>query len=719
VSKLDILEKIYTDPTLAKMRGEQFQIENMGSLLGRYGLEISPNQYLRELLENAFEALARRKNWGDEKPQVSIHPEWNAFNQLGVCRFVISDNGIGFPGKETLKKQCKFISSTGNSEKVQLRDGNFGQGGRISTVYWNFHGIIYASWHKGEGWMVRIRINKETGQPELAPFPIELSDGTTDYVTAVPAPDEYKYETIKDNGTTVILMGNTGKEHTYFGPFPDLIKTTAGKGRKHKLTGGIYSMHKFLNHRYHELPVVEVNGQNVKPAVSIFVSTSDLDEWPRTTQDAKQKSKGGKRYTFKRQIHGFDYYQSTAIASGIIEGPGDDPDFTIFWHLHDKKVVDARPNSVLRSLTQIGVLHHHEIYENDFDNQVNLYNLFGIYRRPVQKRVSILIMPRVATDDDPRGVSPDGGRSRLIWNDPATRSSKPPIALWAQTFEDNMPEQIKTALAELSEDDESTGELNKKLKKDLKPYLEHLRRHYYKPADDGDKNIGGNSGTNDTDTGNIESTTNTGGAGGSGDTDTTETTETTNTGGGGGGGGGTTFRLPAADDGGETKVKRVNKKVSLPEVIPLSQEEAEAEGIREDQVGRYVEEKHIILFNTGWTISKEQTLKHASKHRDLPGIYELVSAQVLLCYSTSMIEKILEHYKRKGSDNWPVDTWKAQLSVDALTFACSDRLSADVRINGSLGQRVGKMRREITAKTVKLVKSSKNVGVAAVPKKQK
>ena len=119
-------------------------------------MELSPNQYLRELLENAFEALNRREDWGDEFPQVQIHPEWNEFDRSGVCQFVMCDNGVGFPNASALVSQCKTMMSTGNSDTVSLRDGNFGMGGRISTLYWNSYGVIYASWHKGEGWMIEL-----------------------------------------------------------------------------------------------------------------------------------------------------------------------------------------------------------------------------------------------------------------------------------------------------------------------------------------------------------------------------------------------------------------------------------------------------------------------------------------------------------------------------------------------------------------------------------
>jgi hypothetical protein len=712
-SVVENLYEVFNDPIVDARRGEQLRVENIFALLSRYGLELPPSQYLRELVENSLEALARRENWEGpdgktEAPLIRIHPAWNAFEKYGACQFALIDNGVGFLGKENLRDQSKTLVKTGNAENVSLYEGNFGQGGRISTLYWNPYGVIYASWHKGEGWMIRLRINPSTGQPELFEFPVEGPDGSREYEAVIPAPDEFKFGTIKENGTAVVLLGKDGKSHTYGGPAKKLL----GKGvqaRSFKVLGGMYSIHHYLNNRFYTLP--SINGVPVR--LSVFTHNGPYEEWPRTAEEARGKTKEREdgttyRNTSVRRIHGWRYYQEQLVnegfaVKGVISGPSrDKPVVDIEWYFIDAEKAKKRTNSVIRSLAQIGVICGHEIYENDLEDQFKNYSLFGIYRRSVAKQVTILIKPRQATDGDPRGVSPDGGRTHLLWNHPKSPTTRLPMEHWADLFEAEMPQVIRDALTNLS-DSVSSEDLNKDLKKDLKPYLKDLRRHYKRPDPTGTDGIGGTPGTIDTTDGPTGPTT-TGGCGPGGP-------------GGPGGGGGVNPPVvilppeaPTAEPGSTIPAKKINKKLSIPEVLPLTAVEALAEGISEGQIARYVEEKHLILFNTGWKTLEDQVQKHSSKHRGLPGAVEVIRKQMILTYSTSLIEKILEHYKHKGSPDWPTDIWRQQLSVEALTFACGDKLNFDTRLNSSLGQRIGKMKREASITPEELTS-----GVAAMP----
>lgn len=182
-------------------------VQNMTFMIDRLHKDCSPLQFVRELTENAIEAVL---DLPDQKGDVVWDVDWNWYELKGVRKLAIIDTGIGMTGEEMVR----YINSLSSSVHEQSVEGNFGVGAKISAVPRNHAGLMYLSWKGGVGEMIHVWRDRETGVYGLRKF--ERPDGTAEYWTRVE--DAIRPEPIRDHGTMVILLGNDLDDRTVLAP---------------------------------------------------------------------------------------------------------------------------------------------------------------------------------------------------------------------------------------------------------------------------------------------------------------------------------------------------------------------------------------------------------------------------------------------------------------------------------------------------------------------
>jgi Histidine kinase-, DNA gyrase B-, and HSP90-like ATPase len=114
-------------------------VDNVGFLLDRLGQDCSPLQYLRELTQNAIEAVLRTKKPGE----IIWDVDWTSYDLAGgPMKVCIVDTGDGMTGDEMIK----FINQLSSSGAQQSFTGNYGVGAKIAAATKNAAGVIYQSW---------------------------------------------------------------------------------------------------------------------------------------------------------------------------------------------------------------------------------------------------------------------------------------------------------------------------------------------------------------------------------------------------------------------------------------------------------------------------------------------------------------------------------------------------------------------------------------------
>jgi hypothetical protein len=195
------------------------KVENIGFLIDRLGRDCAPDQYLRELTQNAIEAIIRTG-----RPDGRI--VWDFVEHNGVRKLCICDNGVGMAGDELVR----YINSLSSSGSVQGMDSNYGVGAKIAAATRNPEGLVYLSWQDAVGSGIQL-VKDGSGQYGLLQFPDfrHVFDADKGVLTS----DGRKV--IGDSGTCVILLGSEPNEDTAIGPIAQWIR-------------------KYLNTRYFVIP---------------------------------------------------------------------------------------------------------------------------------------------------------------------------------------------------------------------------------------------------------------------------------------------------------------------------------------------------------------------------------------------------------------------------------------------------------------------------------
>ena len=189
------------------MRTLGMKVENIGFLIDRLGRDCAPDQYLRELTQNAIEAIIK-------SGRTDGRIVWDFVEQNGVRKLCICDNGIGMAGDELVR----YINSLSSSGSIQGMDSNYGVGAKIAAATRNPEGLVYLSWQEGFGAGIQL-VRDGSGQYGLLQFP--------DHRHVFDAEREMlprQNDVIDGEGTCVILLGNEANEDTAVGPTAQWIR---------------------------------------------------------------------------------------------------------------------------------------------------------------------------------------------------------------------------------------------------------------------------------------------------------------------------------------------------------------------------------------------------------------------------------------------------------------------------------------------------------------
>lgn len=418
------------------------KVDNTAFLLEKLAADCSPLQYVRELTENAVQAITERRNRGwTGDGFVFWDVDWRLVEGRDnpVYKLQVTDNGTGMTGPEIQK----YINHLAASAREQDVTKNFGVGAKITACVKNPHGLIYKSWVDGSGVYARLFKDEEIGYGLQ-----QLQLPTGEFEHYAPLLDEAKCDPITEDkcGTSVVLMGKKEDDDTYLPPEANnkwLIK--------------------YLNDRYFEFP------SYVKVQVRNF-SKTNREGWP------KSRSQGmGEEGSQMRTIKGMrNYLNEFSVKSGTVELTT----ATIHWWIFPEEGVQQK--DIWESTGHCAALYQRELYEftkgNTFRARIRD---FGIYMG--EKRVVIYAEPNTKK----LKVAANTARSDLI-----IEGQKLPWTEWASEFKIRIPEAITQMMEELAA--RSSGEDNSESnKKRLKEIEELLKYTNYKPSPVGKHDIGG------------------------------------------------------------------------------------------------------------------------------------------------------------------------------------------------------------------------------------
>lgn len=331
-------------------------VENTGFLVDRLGQDCGPLQYIRELTQNAIEAILKLDN-----PTGEVH--WDLDRTLDAMgqserKLCIIDNGVGMTGEE----QLQFINKLSSSNSEQSFDKNFGVGAKIAGVTRNHGGLIYQSWKDDVGSMLHLwrdPVNGAYGAKQ------QVIDGIhSHYITIA---NDIKPSLIKTHGTKVVLLGNKNDEDTTLAPIGAKLPTKW--------------IRRYLNSRYFCFP----EGITVRAI-----------EW--------DNEKG-----ILRQVTGQkEYLKEHSAASGTVELQG----AKAHWWILDADLKKLTNNFGHYAYGRhVAALYQNELYELiDGNSATQRLSNFGIYLG--HERVVLYVEP----DTTQGNVTANTARTELLLN---------------------------------------------------------------------------------------------------------------------------------------------------------------------------------------------------------------------------------------------------------------------------------------------------------------
>lgn len=362
-------------------------VENISFLLDRLGQDCSPLQYLRELTQNAIEAIQRTGTPG----QIVWDVDWTLYDLSGgPMRLCIVDTGDGMTGDEMIR----FINQLSSSGSQQSFTGNYGVGAKIAAATKNPAGVFYQSWKTGDGYMVLLEKSPASREYGLRQW--ELKDGT--YSHYIPLDDAVRPKEIETHGTKVILMGAKKSDST-IAPPADVASPSRW-------------ISKYLNTRYFQFPA------------GVTVKAREGWDNPRTDKDRN----------LLRTITGQKpYLDQHAIASGVEPISGAK---VHWWILKDEPAI-SNNSGYINSAGHGAALYQNELYDRATGRAgTALLQRFGIlfgYRFVV-----LYVEPEKG-----QSLTTNTARTTLLLD-----GEKMPWEDWAYEFREKMPKRLAEFVCE-------------------------------------------------------------------------------------------------------------------------------------------------------------------------------------------------------------------------------------------------------------------------------
>jgi hypothetical protein len=357
-------------------------VTNITFMVDRLHRDCSPLQFVRELTQNAVEAI---QGVPDHRGEIIWDVDWNRHTLTGTYKLAVIDTGIGMTGPDMVK----YINSLSASMHEQSIEGNYGIGAKIAAVPRNRAGLVYLSWKDGVGYMTHVWYDEVAGHYGLRL--IDRPDGSADYWTTID--DTVRPEPIKDHGTMVVLLGNDLDENTVQAP------AAAPMPSRWIL--------RYLNGRYYRFPEK--------------ITIKAREGWDRPRSES--------RHNFLRAVTGMKYWlDKNASDHGTVHMTGAKARWWILSQEQDTDAGHYPPGG------HVAALYGDELYEVQTGRAAAArLQAFGVIFGYL--RVVIYVEPTNGTE---ARLTPNTARTSLLLNDEPL-----PWTDWAAEFRDNMPEPLK------------------------------------------------------------------------------------------------------------------------------------------------------------------------------------------------------------------------------------------------------------------------------------
>ena len=119
-------------------------VDNIGFMLDQLGEDCAPLQFLRELTQNAIEALLKTP---EAKGEIVWDVDWTRHTLTNVYKLAVIDTGVGMTGPEMVH----YINQLSSSMHEQSMTGNFGVGAKIAAATRNRAGTHIPVMEKRRG----------------------------------------------------------------------------------------------------------------------------------------------------------------------------------------------------------------------------------------------------------------------------------------------------------------------------------------------------------------------------------------------------------------------------------------------------------------------------------------------------------------------------------------------------------------------------------------
>ena len=185
------------------------KVANTGFLLDRLGMDCDNLQFLRELTQNAIEAILRTAK---QTGEIVWDVDWLTLDLEGFYKLSVTDNGDGMTGENMVD----YINQLSSSSGIQSHVANYGVGAKIAAATRNPAGLTYISWNDQKGYMVHLWRDPASGDYGLRQ--LQRPDGTFGHWAAISDDKEIKPEIIQGHGTKVVLHGTLPDSNTMAAP---------------------------------------------------------------------------------------------------------------------------------------------------------------------------------------------------------------------------------------------------------------------------------------------------------------------------------------------------------------------------------------------------------------------------------------------------------------------------------------------------------------------
>lgn len=410
------------DPISGTPETTRFQIE-------RDYRQTSSFQWVRELLQNAIEADAKKVVFGLHFPSVE---------STGTYRRAVADDGTGMSPDEVIG----FFKTYGASGKpVGGMHDNMGIGAKTSLLPWNKEGLVVITMKDGVESMIHIRFEPKReiyglrtfGEDNLSVVDPDFEDGEYGFMNWSHSFPDWVREA--RHGTVVVLLGNDAKEHTM-------------QGNPERDEEAVRGVSMFLNRRFFEL----------EPLVVVEEFRGEKSEnWPTDRDDRHPQ-----RRINPRTIEGAAYflrYEKSSKGRLVANDSVPLSDGTkVHWYLWEGDRPDV--HGYAWETGYVAVSYQKELF--DASAHSARFRQFGIVSADLRQKVTLIIEPTLAGPGGQTGVYPRPDRSGLLVQGGRNAGLSLPLDDWGYEFGLKLPPKIRSA-AKL-EQIELDGEWKRKLR---------------------------------------------------------------------------------------------------------------------------------------------------------------------------------------------------------------------------------------------------------------